>query len=370
MAQTDPIALRSSLSPEFREYVRSLESLPLSQHNPENGVVAQRHPKLMPMFPVVDFHTHCFPLFGSWPAKDFMTELRKRGVVAAVNMVGYDGEETDRALAEAAECDGRLMIFGGIDFARGAEPGFAEYVVNYLREGKKKGIKGIKVYKEVGLDIRIDGRLVSPTDACYDVVWDTCGELDLPVLFHIADPMAFFRPLDEVNERVEELCSHPAWWFGGEGVPSFESLMDIQEQLIAAHPGTKFVSAHVGSSAEDLARVDRWLEKYPNYYVDIAARIAELGRQPYSARAFLIKWSKRIVFGTDTLGNECIYHPYYYQFLETMDEYIPYAPTFEQGHWNIYGVGLPEQTLRDIYYGTACTLIPALGPLVQAALKD
>src|SRR5690606_13291075 len=103
--------------------------------------------------------------------------------------------------------------------------------------------------------------------------------------------------------------------------------------------------------------VGTWLDAYPNFYVDIDARISELGRQPYTARDFMIKYQDRILFGTDTAPDAEAYR-LYYRFLETKDEYIdPTKAHHLQGRWMIYGLHLPDQVLEKIYYKNAVKLL-------------
>jgi predicted TIM-barrel fold metal-dependent hydrolase len=173
-------------------------------------------------------------------------------------------------------------------------------------------------------------------------------------MIHIADPAAFFDPLDETNERYEELVRHPDWSFHGPQYPPFLELIGQFENLIARHPLTTFIGAHVGCYAEDLGWVSRMLERYPNFYIDISARIAELGRQPYSTRLLCSRFPERILFGTDTAPS-LDYYRIYYRFLETEDEYFNYD-TGEipgQGRWQIYGLNLPGPVLEKIYYENA-----------------
>jgi predicted TIM-barrel fold metal-dependent hydrolase len=204
-------------------------------------------------------------------------------------------------------------------------------------------------------------------DARLDPLWAAAGELDVPVTIHVADPIAFFEPLDARNERWEELHQHPDWHFwpprqssGGEGFPSFDELVDGLEAVVARHPGTTFIGAHVGCAAEDLDRVSAMLDTYPNFNCDIAARVAELGRQPYTARAFMIRWQDRVLFGTD-MAPDPAWYAVYYRFLETWDESFDYdADTDEppsQGRWQIHGLGLPPEVLEKIYRGNAERLI-------------
>src|SRR4029078_4065386 len=109
-------------------------------------------------------------------------------------------------------------------------------------------------------------------------LWPAAAELDLPVLIHIADPIAFFEPLDATNERWEELHAHPDWHFwppqpaddaAAQGFPGFDTLLAAFGRLVARHPATTFVGAHVGCAAEDLALVGAMLDANPNFSVDI-----------------------------------------------------------------------------------------------------
>jgi predicted TIM-barrel fold metal-dependent hydrolase len=176
---------------------------------------------------------------------------------------------------------------------------------------------------------------------------------------HTGDPAAFFRPIDEHNERWEELRRHPDWSFYGPLWPKRDELLAARNRVIARHPKTTFIGAHVANNSEDLATVGQWLDRYPNLVVEIAARIGELGRQPYTARRFFLKYSDRIMFGTDgpRVRERLLPH---WRFLETYDEYFPYAenPFPPQGLWNIYGLGLPDDVLKKVYYENAVRIIP------------
>jgi predicted TIM-barrel fold metal-dependent hydrolase len=131
--------------------------------------------------------------------------------------------------------------------------------------------------------------------------------------------------------------------------------------VVERHPKTIFIGAHVASLAEDLATVGDWLEKYPNLNVEIASRIGELGRQPFTARKFFINYQDRVLFGTDgPWPEERI--ALYWRFLETEDEYFPYSEKDfpPQGFWNIYGVNLPDDVLRKIYSENAARIVPGV----------
>jgi predicted TIM-barrel fold metal-dependent hydrolase len=267
----------------------------------------------------------------------------------------------------------RFVIFANIDWQGSGKaddpaswdcqrPDFARRIAARLAADKERGASGVKIFKEFGLGNKNpDGTLVRIDDERWDGIWRACGELGLPVLIHTADPAAFFEPIDERNERWEELHRRPDWSFYEPQFPKRQELLKALLRVIERHPKTTFIGAHVASDAEDLAELGRWLDKHPNLYLDIASRIAELGRQPFTARKFLIRYQDRVLFGTDGPWPEERVR-LYWRFLETEDEYFPYSekPFPPQGLWNIYGVNLPDEVLRKIYHENAARLVPGV----------
>jgi len=249
----------------------------------------------------------------------------------------------------------RFVVFGGVDWKAWAELGgqFPEAAAQRLRVQAGWGAEGLKVWKPFGLTVKDQaGKRVAVDDTRLDPIWQTAAELNLPVAIHIADPVAFFDPLDQFNERTEELQTHPDWQFPSPPFPPFQQVVDELANLVRRHPQTTFIGAHVACYAENLAWVSWLLDECPNLYVDIAARISELGRQPYTARRFFLKYAERILFGTDA-GPSLPYYRSYYRFLETDDEYFNYTPDREiqgQGRWNIYGINLPDEVLEKVYH--------------------
>jgi predicted TIM-barrel fold metal-dependent hydrolase len=257
----------------------------------------------------------------------------------------------------------RFMIFGGVDWAQWPEYGdaFGEWAAKRLRDQVRWGAQGLKIWKNFGLQVKEQhGQLVAIDDKRLDPVWSTAGELGIPVLVHIADPVAFFEPLDETNERWEELHAHPDWHFPSPPFPSFLSLVEAMARVVERHPQTTFIGAHVGWYAENLAWVSALLDRCPNFYIDIAARIAELGRQPYTARRFFINYADRILFGSDA-GPDLATYRISYRFLETNDEYFNYSlqEPPPQGRWRIYGLYLPDDVLKKIYFQNAERVLPS-----------
>lgn len=329
------------------------------------------------MLPVVDCHTH-FWVKGRHDGellRRYVAMMDRNNIAISVSLDGTLGPQLERHVKFLHDAfENRFVIFANIDFRGAAEekdfskwecnqPHFIRNVVEQLREAKRKNwISGLKFFKDFGLGYRdANGELLRVDDSRWDPIWEVCGEIGIPVLMHTADPSAFFRPLSEINERKRELDLHPDWSFHAEGYPSRDSLLQARNRVIERHPNTSFIAAHFGNDAEDLAQLSGWLEKYPNLFVEFASRINELGRQPYSARDFFLRYQDRILFGTDGPWPEKRLHAYW-RFLETKDEYFAYSDKVPppQGDWNIYGIFLEENVLRKIYYENAARLIPGI----------
>ncbi len=364
------------------------ERLSLDDFQPKSALHVPEHRVERPRFPVIDFHTHL-----TWsgktadgradaeavttiaPASDVLAVMDRKAVTRMVNLTGGRGAGLTETVArfDAAHA-GRFVSFTEPWWSRASDPDYPSFQAAEIERAHRAGARGLKVLKTLGLYLRDrTGALVAIDDARFDPMWETCAALNLPVAIHIADPEAFFTPIDRFNERYEELSHHPDWSFNGRDFPTFQALIEARDRLFARHPRTRWVALHVGHHAEDLADVGRMLDRFPTASVDIGARIGELGRQPRASRRFFDRYRDRIVFGTDAVPNghetpqqvfgDALYE-IYYRFLETEDEYFDYAPAPvpPQGRWRIYGIGLPEAILKQVYHDNAARLL-GLDPL-------
>jgi predicted TIM-barrel fold metal-dependent hydrolase len=324
--------------------------LKLLDWQPKSQMVVKETRILTPKFPVIDVHNHLRNLEKS---KEYLAEMDKAGVWMCVGLDGLSAKDFYKEHLKISHniSKDRFLIFFSPDFSRIDEQDFGRREAAKLEEAVGMGIKGLKIFKSLGLTLKDkSGKLVPVDDPRIDPIWAKCGELGIPVMMHVSDPKAFFTPIDRYNERYDELGAHPNWSFVGEQYTySKQEILDQRNRVIAKHPNTIFIGAHVGNLPEELGKVSMWLEQYPNFYIDIDARISELGRQPYTARKFIIKYQDRIMFGTDTPPDAEAYR-IYYRFLETDDEYIdPSGGHHLQGRWMIYGLYLPDEVLEKIY---------------------
>ncbi len=357
----------------------------LSDYEPKTTLkVAVTHvPRAL--FPSIDFHTHLtFPavvkngvglgerLSFLATAEEALDVMDRCNLRMLVNVTGGAGKGLEEAIRRfPAAHPGRFMVFTEPRWEHTNEPGYAKFQADEIERALRQGARGLKILKTLGLYLReniTSGPLVKIDDPRFDPMWETCGGLGMPVAIHTSDPDAFFLPTDRVNERIEELGNHPDWSFHGQDFPAKRELLEARNRVFARHPKTRFVALHVANHPEDLSDVASVLDRFPNVDVDIAARINELGRQPRNTRRFFERYQDRILFGTDATPNQDefpqqIFGPelyeIYFRFLETEDESFDYAPAPKppQGRWQIYGLGLPENTLRKVYFENAARLL-------------
>jgi predicted TIM-barrel fold metal-dependent hydrolase len=343
-----------------------LSDLPLREYRPRSSLRVAAHEVPRAAFPVVDAHNH----LGRWLTEDWsapdvgelLAVMDDCGVRTIVNLDGMWGDDLRANLDRYDRAHpGRFVTFCQLDWSTTSERGFGQRLAAQLAKNVDEGARGMKVWKALGLRIHDErDELIMPDDERLDAVWQTAAERGVPVTIHVADPVAFFDPVDERNERLEELLANPDWWFGDRDVfPPFERIIESFESLVARHPATTFLGAHVACYVEDLDWVDRMLSTYTNLHADIAARIAELGRQPRRARELLLKHPERILFGTDLFPPSREIYGIHFRFLETADEHFAYDPEDPppQGRWAISGLDLPEDVIRRVYTQNAERLI-------------
>jgi predicted TIM-barrel fold metal-dependent hydrolase len=346
------------------EPATDIRDLKLRDWEPRSMLVTKVTEVPKPAFPAIDVHNHLGGGADLTPevVSGYLQVMDDCGVQTVVNLDGgWDDhlQQTLDALDNAHP--GRFLTFALLNFDGIDDEGWTDREVKRLRASFDMGAKGLKIHKSLGLTVRYaDGRLMPVDDPKLDPIWHLCGEYHRPIMIHASDPAAFFTPLDRFNERWHELNEHSNWLFYGDKFPSCAVLHAQLNHAIEKHPQTTFIGAHCGNNAEDLEAVGRWLDKYPNLYIDIDARISELGRQPYSARRFIIKYQDRVMFGTDTTPRAEAYRVYY-RFLETDDEYFDCASSHHrQGFWNIYGIFLPSDVLKKVYRTNALRVLYGL----------
>jgi predicted TIM-barrel fold metal-dependent hydrolase len=328
-------------------------------YRPRSTLVTETNLVPRARFPVVDVHGHA-NLSNPATLDRMVRELDELNVQVYIAADQVSGEELRNTMAAitASPHRERFRVMTGIDF-RNVGPGWAERAVRQLEEDVRAGAVGIgEISKSFGLTItKPDGSRLRIDDPELDPVWAAAGRLNVPVFIHTAEPQEFFQPLDMQNERWLELALFADRRNYMPGKPTFEQLMTERDNIFRRHPNTTFIAAHFGWHANDLGRLARLLDEFPNVYVEMGAVLYDLGRQPRAVREFFTRYQDRILFGKDSY--QPVEYPYYWRVLETADEYFDYYRDYH-AFWKLYGAELPDDVLRKVYYENALRLMPVL----------
>ncbi|MEZ4702061.1 MAG: amidohydrolase family protein [Rhodothermales bacterium] len=337
------------------------QDMTIEAYEPRSTLVVPEHPLTRSKFPFVDVHAHQGRAseMNAGQVGELIDAMDDMNMAVMVNLSGGSG---DRLKAGVANLEGRypkrFVTFANIDFSTIDDPDFGVKAAAQLEQDFRNGARGLKIFKNLGMFVKYaNGDRVHTDDPRLDPIWAKCGELGIPVLIHTGEPSPFYEPHDEHNERWLELKQFPNRKRPPEEFPTWEVQMAEQHNVFRKHPETIFINAHLGWMGNDLDRLGRLMDELPNMYTELGAVLAELGRQPRHARDFLIRHQDRVLMGKDS-WEPSEYHVYFRVF-ETNDEYFPYYRK-RHAHWRMYGLDLPEETLKHIYYKNALRIIPGL----------
>ena len=335
-------------------------------YDPPSSLVVEGEEIKRAKYPFVDVHSHQWGM-PTMDLNKLASEMDEINMGFLINLSGSGfGPQAAKDLYFDESIENinenqpkRIGLFLNVDFSSVDDEDYAEKQVAIIRDAVSKGAIGLKVYKSLGLkDKDSKGERVRVDDERIGPVWEVCGELGIPVLIHSADPFQFWLPKDNQNERWFELKEKPGRFYGeNDFIPPFEDIIKEQHTIFERHKNTIFINAHLGWMGNDLKKLGEHLDKYPNVMTEFGAVIAELGRQPRTARQFFIDYQDRIMFGKDSYNKEEFYT--YFRVLESDDEYFDY---FRKRHafWKMYGLNLPDDVLKKVYFQNALRVFPTI----------
>lgn len=334
------------------------QEMTFEEYNPTPTLVVNGTEVKKSKYPFIDIHSHQRDMSAS-ALQELITAMDTLNEAIMVNLSGGSGEGLKEKIAQIKSSHpNRFAVFANVDFEGVDGLEWGKKAARQLEEDIQNGAKGLKIYKSLGLRYKdVSGKRLAIDDPRLDPIWAKCAEMGVPVLIHAADPKSFWDPMDSTNERWLELKTHPGRKRSDTDPAPWEQIIKEQHHVFQKHPKTKFINAHMGWYANNLQQLGKLLDEMPNMYVGIAAVIAELGRQPQNARAFFIKYQDRILFGKDSWKPEEF--PTYFRVLESNDEYFPYYKKYH-AFWAMYGLNLPDEVLKKVYYKNALNLVPGL----------
>jgi predicted TIM-barrel fold metal-dependent hydrolase len=342
----------------FTVAAQTKSTIDFETYNPPSSLVVPQHVVTKAKFPFIDIHNHQNNM-SPQHLQELVKVMDTLNMAVMNNLSGSSGENLKKSVDNIrSTAPKRFSLFANINFTGIGENGWTEKAVAQLEADVKNGAMGLKIFKNLGFSVKDNtGKRVTVDDVRLDAVWKKCGELKIPVLIHTADPKQFWEPLDNNNERWLELVTRPNRKRGDTDPAPWQQLIDEQHRMFKKHPGTTFIAAHFDWHANDLDKLSKFMDEMPNIYVEFGAIIAELGRQPIAANKFFTKYQDRILFGKDSWEPQ--EYTTYFRVLETKDEYFPYHKKYH-AFWSMYGMGLPDEILKKIYYKNALRLLPSL----------
>jgi uncharacterized protein len=337
------------------------QTMSIEEYEPKSTLVVPQHPVKRAKYPFIDVHNHQGRCLKPDCVDKLVSDMDALNLRVMVNLSGGYGDNLKRAVdAQKGRYKDRLVVFANIDFTGLDDADYPARAAAQLEKDVHNGAQGLKIFKNFGMDLKDGkGQRVHVDDPRFDRIFELCARLKIPVLIHTGEPAPFFQPQDKFNERWLELKLHPSRARPPERYPSWETLMGEQHNLFAKHPRTIFINAHLGWLGANLAELGRLMDKLPNMYTEIGAVLYELGRQPRYARQWFIDHQDRVLFGKDTWEPSEYY--YYFRVLETADEYFDYYRKYH-AFWKLYGLDLPDEALKKLYYKNALRIIPGINP--------
>jgi len=343
----------------------------LLRYDPEHMIVTKETVIKKAKFPVVDVHTHV-ALYEQDP-KEYLKILDESGVAVIVDspMASFNQTTEDGYQMLEKFYPDRYLTFGTIDFNNRHRDDFAIAAIAKLEaDVKMMGIAGVGETHDKGAGVF--GHALRPNrrgpvhinDKRFMPLWRAAARLKLPLLLHISEPVGNYVKLEEhPNARWGRVSRKYSLW--GTNVLSHTEMMKRRNSLMDEIPDLLIIGAHMGSLEADLEELGRTLDKYPNFYVEIGQRHTWFGQQPNHARKFFIKYQDRILFGQDGTKTVAEYR-LHFRFLETDDDLI----IFSKNRPPVYGLNLPDEVLKKVYYGNAARLMPRVKKALQNQYPD
>ena len=301
-------------------------------------------------FPIIDMHSHDY-VANEAEIATWCKTMDEVGVLnTAIMHCSWIGRPFEEYVAAYGPYKDHFKFWCCFDYTDMSEEGIQK-ACETLARCKEMGAIGVGELGDKGegdtyarpgdgKDIHIDDPRIQP-------LIRKAGELKMPISIHIAEPYWMYLPMDETNDG---LVNAVTWHVDTTNCYGYDKLMETFENAVAANPGTIFIACHYLNMNHDLPRLGAMLDKYPNMYFDISARVAESAHTPRATREFLIKYQDRVLFGTDN-GMDAQMYRNIFRVLESNDEHF-YIPDYGY-HWALSGFNLPDKVLKKLYHDNA-----------------
>jgi predicted TIM-barrel fold metal-dependent hydrolase len=249
----------------------------------------------------IDAHSHIFEDIPGLNA--MLRELNIRTVNVCNNGTDDHLEVMHRIAYDLAEKHPDLYPFEStFDLRRRDEPGYTEGVIAWLDDTFRRGALGVKIWKEIGIDIKDrNGAFILPDDPRFDPIYAHIAKRGKVLHAHLAEPIDAWLPLDPDSNHYHYYSTNPEWHlYGKPEYPSHAAIIAARDRILEKHPDLVVLGAHLGSMEHDLEAIAARLERFPNFHIEVSARTRNLTRHPpEKVRALFLKYPDRILYGLD-----------------------------------------------------------------------
>lgn len=274
--------------------------------------------------------------------------------------------QIDSVLSVTHASQGHVSFCTTFDPFNFRSPNFAADTVQQLDRDSKNGAVAVKIWKNIGMEIQTpDGKFVMPDNPAFAPIYAAIASHHMTLIAHVAEPNSCWERPNPASPDYSYYKEHPEWYmYGKSGFPSKQQILTARDHLLAEHPNLRVVGAHLGSMEVDVDEIAKRFDRYPNFAVDTAARIAYLALQPRDkVRAFLIKYQDRVLYGTDLEygrnGDSGSLQEWQSTYLRDWRFFSTNQTVEFQGR-KAQGLQLPDDVLRKLYHENAVHWIPTM----------
>jgi len=336
-------------------------------NQPVSGPFSQAELERFRALAPMDVHAHVF-------APDPFVALLKRLNLHILDILVVDDMspahrdlkiQRSQALAVVHASDGYAVLCTSFDPYSFSRPGYAHNVIRDLDNDFAAGAIAVKLWKNVGMEIKdANGHYLMADNPVFKPIYQDIAAHNKTLVAHLADPDSGWQPPNPASPDYEYYRDHPsAYMYGKQGVPSKEEILRARDHVLEQNPNLRVVGAHLGSMESNLQDLGRHLDRYPNFAVDIAARMPYLERQPRETMiAFITRYQDRLIYGTDIgFSAGSAETPRQLEAVYANDwRYFATSDTIEYKGKPVQGLALPETVLRKIYHENAVKWFPGI----------
>lgn len=318
----------------------------------------------------IDVHVHVFKADPAFQAMLERLNLKLLNILVVDDTLPYRKQlapQIKDTLALVRSSRGRIAWCTTFDPYKFNDRSFDDETVKQINRDFADGAVAVKIWKNIGMEIKNrDGKFVMPDDPKFSPIYKDIARHGKTLMAHVAEPDVAWGPPDPADPSWSYYQENPQWFlYKKPGFASKQEILQARDHVLAENPNLRMVGVHLGSMEKDLENIAKHFDRYPNFAVDMAARMEYLMiAPPEKVRAFLIKYQDRVLYGTDldflaTAGVQETLQEWQATYARDW-KFLATDETFEYQGQKMRGLSLPQPVLQKIFRDNALHWIPGL----------